>query len=135
MLMLDTATAASLIRGRIPPQVFGQLDDAPLTDMCVSAVTRAELLLGLKSQREHLALSSTIACFFKMVKVLAWDTSASDRYAEVRPQLLEQGLSVGEMDIMVAAHALAVGATLVTDRPEVFNALPMPISVLTWKGH
>ena len=84
--MLDTDTASYLIRGRAPIAA-ARLAELPPNLVCISAITRAELLYGLKrvppEHRLHLAERS----FLKVVQVFPWDADAADYYADIRHQL------------------------------------------------
>ncbi|MBO0501508.1 PIN domain-containing protein [Chromobacterium haemolyticum] len=132
--MLDTPVAAALIRGDITEACNAQLAAILPQELCVSAVTRAELLLGLMDFPEHLMLRRALSSFFQIVRSLAWDDAAADEYARVRPQAVRDSAGIGELDIMVAAHAVAVGATLVTDRPGLFASMRLPTQVLQWEA-
>ena len=83
--MLDTTVAAALIRGDITEDRNAQLAATLPQELCVSAVTRAELLLGLMDFPEHLMLRRVLLSFFQIVRSLAWDDAAADEYARVRP--------------------------------------------------
>ena len=132
--MLDTPVAAALIRGDITEAGNAQLAAILPQELCVSAVTRAELLLGLMDFPEHLMLRRSLASFFQIVRSLAWDDMAADEYVRVWPLVVRDGVEIGELDMMVAAHAVAAGATLVTNRPELFASLNLPVQVLQWEA-
>lgn len=95
-------------------------------------MTRAEMQNGLKhlpaGHRLHLAVRQ----FLKIVRVLPWDADAADWYAEVRHQLIGSGQPIGEMDMMIAAHALSAGATLVTNNRRHFERIEAPLVVENW---
>ncbi|WP_336696228.1 MULTISPECIES: PIN domain-containing protein [Burkholderiales] len=131
--MLDTPVAAALIRGDITEDRNAQLAAILPQELCVSAVTRAELLLGLTDFPEHLMLRRALSSFFQIVRSLPWDDAAADEYARVRPLVVREGADIGELDIMVVAHAVAAGAILVTNRPGLFASLQLPMLVLQWE--
>ena len=70
--------------------------------------------------------------FLKIVRVLAWDADAADYYADIRHQLSTTGRPIGEMDMMIAAHALAIGAVLVTNNTRHFDRIAAPLSSVNW---
>ncbi len=70
--------------------------------------------------------------FLKIVRVLAWDADAADWYADIRYQLTNAGKPIGEMDMMIAAHALAVGAVLVTNNTRHFRRISGPLAFVNW---
>jgi tRNA(fMet)-specific endonuclease VapC len=129
--MLDTDTASYIIKGR-SRAVETRLAAIEPSMICLSVMTRAELLYGLKrlptSHRLHLGIRQ----FLRIVRVLSWDSDAADYYAEIRHQLVSTGQSIGEMDMMIAAHALAAGAILVTNNTRHFSRIEAPLAIVNW---
>jgi tRNA(fMet)-specific endonuclease VapC len=70
--------------------------------------------------------------FFRIVRLLTWDADAADRYAEIRYQLTTSGQPIGEMDMMIAAHALSIGAVLVTNNTRHFARIAAPLALANW---
>lgn len=66
------------------------------------------------------------------MQVLPWDAEAADCYAEIRHQLVTMGKPIGEMDMMIAAHSLSVGAMLVTNNTLHFERINLPLIVADW---
>ncbi len=110
--MLDTNAASQAIRSH--PQVVGRLVATPLSDLCVSSVTRGELMFGVAKRPEAKALRRAVEEFLLRVDTLPWDGAAADRYGAMRARLEHQGRPLGALDMMIAAHAACVGATLVS---------------------
>lgn len=131
MYMLDTDIASYVIKGR-SPAVEARLASIPPDRICISAVTRAELLYGLKrlppAHRLHIAVQQ----FLKIVRTLPWDADAAEYYADIRHQLATRGQPIGEMDMMIAAHSLAVGAVLVSNNLRHFKRIKAPLRLETW---
>ncbi len=129
--MLDTDMASNLIKGR-SPAIEARLAVLVPSSVCISVITRAELQYGLKrlpaEHRHHLAVRQ----FLKIVRVLPWDADAADWYGEIRHQLVGTGQPIGEMDMMIAAHALAVGAVLVTNNGRHFKRISAPLILENW---
>ena len=129
--MLDTDTASYLIKGksRIIEDKLAALVPAMV---CISVMTRAELQFGLKrlptEHRLHLAVSQ----FLKIVRILPWDTEAADWYATIRHQLVSTGQSIGELDVMIAAHSLSAGAVLVTNNSRHYARIEAPLILENW---
>ena len=71
--------------------------------------------------------------FLKIVRVLAWDAEAADFYAEIRHRLTSTGQLIGELDMMIAAHALAAGAVLVTNNVRHFGRMAGALAVVNWE--
>ena len=129
--MLDTDIASYVIKGR-SPDVEAKLMAIVPSMVCISAVTRAELMYGLKrlpaGHRLHLAVRQ----FLKIVRVLSWDAEAADYYADIRHQLVSTGQPIGEMDMMIAAHSLSAGAVLVTNNVRHYGRIEAPLTLVNW---
>jgi len=129
--MLDTDIASYVIKGRSPDFEAKLMAIVP-SMVCISAVTRAELMYGLKrlpaGHRLHLAVRQ----FLKIVRVLSWDAEAADYYADIRHQLVSTGQPIGEMDMMIAAHSLSAGAVLVTNNVRHYGRIEAPLTLVNW---
>src|ERR1700678_3813627 len=112
--LLHTDTASYVIKGNIP-RVRERLVKVPMAQLAISAVTEAELLLGVARKPEALRLKSAVEEFLLRVETLPWDSKAARSYADVRAALERSGTPMRNLDIIIAAHALAVEAVLVTD--------------------
>src|SRR6202050_1809835 len=97
--MLDTDTASYIIKVR-RPGVEAKLAALEPSRVCVSVITRAELLYGLQRLPPAHRLHIGVRRFLKIVRVLSWDGEAADFYAEIRHQLVTTGQLIGEMDMM-----------------------------------
>lgn len=131
--LLDTDTASFVIKGR-SPEIKQKLAAIPPDRVCVSAVTRAELMYGLKPLPPAHRLHIGVRRFLKIVRELAWDADAADAYAEIRHRLTTTGQPIGEMDMMIAAHALSLGAVLVTNSMRHFGRIAPPLVLVNWHG-
>lgn len=131
LYMLDTDTSSYILKGR-SPAIEARLTALVPSMVCISVVTQAELLFGLErlplDHRLHLAVPR----FLKIVRVLSWDAEAADWYAEIRHQLVSSGQPIGELDMMIAAHSLSAGATLVTNNEKHFRRIKAPLSLENW---
>lgn len=129
--MLDTDISSYLLKGR-SPAIEARLYAIPPHDVCISVMTRAELQFGLKRLPSDHRLHLAVREFLKLVRVLPWDSDAADLYAELRHRLERSGQPIGDFDMMIAAHALATGATLVTNNQRHFQRLPAPLLLENW---
>ena len=111
--LLDTNTASYIIKGNMP-QVREHLLKVPLGQISISAVTEAELLFGAARLPEAVRLKTAVDEFLLRVDRLPWDSDAARHYASLRAALERDGVAMGNLDLMIAAHALAIGAVLVT---------------------
>lgn len=129
--MLDTDTASYLIKGK-SPGIEAKLAELAPAMVCISVMTRAELQYGLKRLPAGHRLHLTVRQFLKIVRVLPWDSDAADWYAEIRHQLVSTGQAIGELDMMIAAHALSAGAVLVTNNSRHFERIEAPLILANW---
>jgi tRNA(fMet)-specific endonuclease VapC len=129
--MLDTDTASYLIKGK-SPAIEARLAGLVPAVVCVSVMTRAELQYGLKRLPADHRLHLAVRQFLKLVRVLPWDADAADWYAEIRHQLISAGQPIGEMDMMIAAHALSAGAVLVSNNRRHYERIKAPLILDNW---
>lgn len=118
--LLDTDTSSYAIRGA-SATLDAALAAAAPGSLAISAITRAELMFGLEKRGNPRALARLVQGFLDRVTVLPWDAAAADRYAKLRVQLERGGTPIGLFDTMIAAHALALGAVLVSNNRKHFQ--------------
>ena len=87
---------------------------APITALCISAITRGELLFGLARRPGATALHDAVWQFLRRVDVLPWDAATSEVYGRARADSQSQGRVLAPMDLLIGTHALSIGAVLVT---------------------
>jgi tRNA(fMet)-specific endonuclease VapC len=120
--MLDTDIASYIIKGR-SPAIESRLSALTPSDVCISAITKAELLYGLKKLAPDHRLHIGVAQFLKIAHVLAWNSATADYYADIRHQLVSTGQPIGELDMMIAAHSISTGAVLVTNNTRQYQRI------------
>src|ERR1700732_3434130 len=113
--MLDTNTASYIIKGSVP-RARERLLKVPMSQVLISAVTEAQLLFGAARKREAVRLKRATDEYLLRVDSLRWDSNAARRYADLRAALEFGGIPMGNLDMMIAAHALAAGGIFVTRR-------------------
>jgi tRNA(fMet)-specific endonuclease VapC len=114
LYLLDTNIASCIIRGN-SPAVDRRLAKVPPAQLATSAVTEGELRFGAARLPGATRLHSLIEEFFLRVVILPWDSDAARQYGQLRATLERAGQPMGNLDTMIAAHALALGAVLVTN--------------------
>ena len=129
--MLDTDTASYLIKGK-SSAIEARLAALVPASICVSVMTQAELQYGLKRLPADHRLHLVVRQFLKIIRILPWDEDAADWYAEIRHQLLSAGKPIGEMDMMIAAHALSAGAVLVSNNSRHYARIQAPLVLENW---
>ena len=112
--LLDTNTASYVIKGNFP-HVRERLLRVPMAEVGVSVVTESELRFGVARIPKAVRLEVAIEEFLLRVESLPWDSEAAQQYARVRAALESGGEPMGNLDLVIAAHALAVQAVLVTN--------------------
>jgi tRNA(fMet)-specific endonuclease VapC len=120
--MLDTNMASYVIKG-YPPEVRKRLAALPMERIVVSIVTQAELLYGLARKGHPAALANLIKQFLLRVQVLPWDNDAATVYGDLRAACVASGVTIGALDMMIAAHAIATKSILVT-HDKAFGRIP-----------
>jgi tRNA(fMet)-specific endonuclease VapC len=111
---LDTNIASYVIKGNFPP-VRERLLEIPMSEVGISVITEAELRFGVARLPQAAKLGRAVEEFLIRVEVLPWDSEAAQRYAQLRAALEEHGEPMGNLDLMIAAQALAEGVILVTN--------------------
>ncbi len=131
--LLDTNIASHVIRGD-RPDICRRLVSLPMEEIAISAVTEGELLHGLSKRNYPAILTERVRQFLLRVDVLPWDRDAARAYADLRASCEAKGVPpLGSFDMMIAAHAVAVGAVLVT-KDKAFSRVPDPLKIENWDG-
>lgn len=121
MYLLDTNICVYVIRRR-PEAVYRRLSGAAGRAVAISVVTAFELEIGaLRAQGQH--YSEAVRLFIAEFPVLPLDDSARASYGQLRTALERRGEKIGAHDMLIAAHALALDATLVTNNEREFRRI------------
>ncbi|MBU3695100.1 PIN domain-containing protein [Dechloromonas sp.] len=119
MILLDTNICIYIINAK-PPAVLARFHRFRLGDIGLSSVVAAELAYGVAksgSMRNRQALQG----FLAPLEVVPFDEQAVWAYGELRADLERRGQPIGALDTMIAAHALALDALLVTNKTREFE--------------
>lgn len=111
--LLDTNTSSYVIKGNFP-HVRERLLKVPMAEVGISVVTEAELRFGVARKPEAVGLKEAVEEFLLRVEVLPWSSEAAQHYVQIRAALERSGEPMGNLDMMIAAQALAAQAVLVT---------------------
>ena len=116
--ILDTDISSYLIRGdhETVTKKFSELYDS----CAISSITAAELQYGAK-KRNNKQLTQKVKAFCDLVEIIPWNEDAAKAYAKLRVELETSGTPIGNMDMLIAASALARKAVLVTNNTEHFS--------------
>ncbi len=112
--MLATNTASHIIKGSVPG-VREKLLTIPMAQICISAVTQGELLFGVAKLPKATHLQRIVHEFLLRVDILPWDSGAAECYGTLRASQEQLGKPLGNLDMMIAAHAMAENVVLVTN--------------------
>jgi tRNA(fMet)-specific endonuclease VapC len=113
LYMLDTNIVGHLINQH--PAVVRRVLDVSMASLCISAVTKGELVYGLEKRPDATRLHRAVAEFLRRVDVLPWDRKTAARYGGLRAAMQRNGKTVASLDLFIAAHSLEAGAVLVTN--------------------
>ena len=111
--LLDTNVIRHIMQGR-DAALLAQLTKIPVGQAVISSVTLAELEYGLHRKGEPLRLRNSLSEVLLRMDVLPWDQAAATCYGKLCATLEAQGINLSDFDMMIAAHAVAVDATLVS---------------------
>ncbi len=111
--LLDTNMVSHLLRGHA--RVLQRVEAVPMASLSISAITEGELLFGLARRPEATRLQQLVQAFLRRVEVLPWDSAVAAAYGNTRAALVAQGKVIAPLDLLIAAHALANGAVLVSN--------------------
>jgi len=118
--MLDTNICIYIIKQR-PEKVIGRLKKTRVSDIGVSSITLSELAYGAEKSSRPDRNKIGLAEFLAPLEILPYDDMAALEYGKIRANLERSGNPIGPMDMLIAAHALSVGCTLVTNNEREFS--------------
>lgn len=118
--MLDSDTSSYVMK-RSNDAVLRRLMRVPVTDVCVSVITKCELLFGVEMSPRMEQDEAALAAFLDYVEVLDFPGEAAGHYAQIRAELKRRGAMIGANDLFIAAHARSLGLTLVTNNTREFR--------------
>jgi tRNA(fMet)-specific endonuclease VapC len=112
--MLDTDTCSYIMK-RSSETVIKRLRAVPVTDVCMSVITKSELLYGVEVSPHRAQDATALQAFLPHVAVLEFPDDAAIHYAQIRSDLKKRGQMIGANDLFIAAHARSLGLRLVTN--------------------
>ena len=113
--MLDTNTVTYIVKRQSEHARQKLLKYSEEDDVCISAITEAEIRYGLAKRKLSVETQAAIEQFLAKIDVLPWDSAAAKEYGTARASLERAGKPLANMDLLIAAHAAAAGAVLVTN--------------------
>lgn len=120
--LLDTNICIYVINAR-PATVLARFVEHEVDGLGISAITASELYWGV-CKSGSVRNRTTLEKFLSPLAVLDYDLGAARKYGELRAYLEQQGTPIGPLDQQIAAHALALDITLVTNKVREFERVP-----------
>ena len=128
--MLDTNTCIFAMKQQ--GKVLSRLLHHNPEDICISSITYAELCYGVDKsnfpEKNHLALM----LFLSEIAVRPFDSSAAEEYGTIRTALERTGMPIGPLDMLIASHAKALDAVIVTNNTKEFKRI-RGLKIEDWK--
>jgi tRNA(fMet)-specific endonuclease VapC len=118
--LLDTNICIALIRQK-SPQLIKRLISLKPGEVGISSITLAELEYGVEKSSFREQNTRALEQFLLPLEILPFDEKAANIYGKIRSDLERTGQTVGPMDLLIAAHALSLQATLVTNNLRKFE--------------
>lgn len=128
--MLDTNICIYAIKHKPDTVIRNFLSHDP-EELCISAVTYAELMHGVEKsmavERNRIAMS----LFLSPITILQFDEQAAEEYGRIKAELEKKGTPIGPMDTLIASHAMSRGLIIVTNNTREFNRV-VGLTVEDW---
>ena len=118
--MLDTDTCSYIMK-RSNDAILQRLQKVPVHDICISVITKSELLYGVEMSPRRKQDEAALSAFLQYVEVLDFPDKACLHYAQIRADLKTLGMMIGANDLLIAAHARSLDMTLVTNNTHEFG--------------
>ncbi len=122
MILLDTNTCIYIINNR-PPNVLERFRKYKAGEVGISSIAASELAYDV-AKSGSIKNRKALDMFLAPMQILPFDSQCLWFYADLRASLEKQGLSIGPMDSLIAAHALSIDGTLVTNNIKEFMRVP-----------
>ena len=121
--LLDTNICIAIIK-KCPAEVQKKLTRMAVGEVAISSFVLAELWYGVELSEKKEENKTALNNFLQYVTVLDWPDLAGEKYGNIRARLRQKGTPIGANDLLIAAHALALDAVLVSDNTREFLRVP-----------
>jgi tRNA(fMet)-specific endonuclease VapC len=118
--MLDTDTCSYVMK-RSNSAVLRRLKQVRVEDVCISVITKSELLYGVEVSPRRQHDQTALDAFLAHLEILEFPDGAALDYAKIRADLKTRGTMIGANDLFIAAHARSLGLILVTNNTQEFG--------------
>jgi tRNA(fMet)-specific endonuclease VapC len=129
-LMLDTNICIYIIKQQ-PVAVLKRFLEYQIGDIGISSITLSELRYGVAKSTHQEKNTKALDEFITPLEVVSFDEEAAHVYGDIRATLEKAGKPIGSMDMLIAAHAVSLGITLVTNNAREFIRIPA-LNIIDW---
>ncbi len=131
-LMLDTNICIYIIKQQ-PAAVLKHFLEYQIGDICISSITLAELRFGVAKSTHRDKNANALDEFIVPLEIATFDDAAALAYGDIRATLESAGTPIGSMDMLIAAHAVSLGVTLVTNNTREFVRVA-GLTIVDWSS-
>jgi tRNA(fMet)-specific endonuclease VapC len=128
--MLDTDICIYIIKKK-PLNVWRKFQELSLGEVGVSTITVAELQYGVYKSQHQAKNKMALTQFLLPLKIIPFDEKATEIYGKIRAKLEQQGQVIGAMDMLIAAQAISLEITLLTNNTDEFSRIP-ELTIQNW---
>jgi tRNA(fMet)-specific endonuclease VapC len=128
--LLDTDICIYIIKKK-PVEVLQKIREYPVGDIGLSSITLAELKYGVQKSKQSSRNARALEKFLIPLSISEFDYKAANAYGKVRAELETQGTPIGPLDTLIAAHALSLNLTLITNNVREFSRVS-GLKVTNW---
>ena len=128
--MLDTNICIYIIKQK-PAKVLERFKRAKISQIGISSITMSELSYGVYKSSKPEQNQMALAQFVAPLEILAYGDEAVQYYAQLRVYLEKKGKPIGALEMLIAAHALSINCTLVTNNEKEFTRVP-DLKIVNW---
>jgi tRNA(fMet)-specific endonuclease VapC len=121
--MLDTNICIYIIK-RKPLEVIDRFKRTEISQIGISSITLSELQYGVSKSSRPEQNQIALAQFVAPLEILPFEEEAAQYYGDLRVCLERHGTPIGSLDMLIAAHALSISCTLVTNNEKEFGRIP-----------
>lgn len=129
--MLDTNVIIDIIRKK-RVEVLNRLSKIPNDQIFVSVIVYAELEYGASKSSDPEKNRRLVDQFLSPFSIVDYSVEAASAYGEIRNELERKGILIGPYDMLIASHAVALGAVMVTNNVKEYSRIPF-ITVQNWR--
>jgi len=122
LYLLDTNICAYFMSRKYPP-VTAKFRQHEPGDLLISSIVAGELAYGVENSTRIESNRKNLGLFLSKLRVLPYDESAMWHFGSHKAKLKKAGTKIGELDLLIGCHALALGAVLVTNNTREFERI------------